>query len=42
MTRKDPGANQEPGAWVNIGKIVFLILVLVIAWFILERLIGNK
>ena len=35
--------EEEPGsAWMNIGKVIFLIAVLVAAWFVLERLMGSK
>jgi hypothetical protein len=35
--------EQEQGsAFLNIGKIVFLIAALVAAWFILEKLMGSK
>jgi len=45
------GGNKEPeksedqeqgSAFVNIGKIIFLIAALVAAWFILEKLMGSK
>jgi hypothetical protein len=42
---KDPGTKEEPehgSAWLNIGKIVFLVVVLVVAWFVLEWLMGKK
>lgn len=42
---KDPAIPEklEPGnAWLNIGKIIFLIAVLVAAWFMLEWLMGGK
>ncbi len=35
--------KPEPGsAWLNIGKIIFLIAALVAAWFVLEWLMGGK
>jgi len=35
--------EQEQGSAIrNIGKILFLIAVLVAAWFVLERLMGSK
>ncbi len=34
--------EKEGHALLNIGKIVFLIAVLVAAWFLLERLIERK
>jgi len=42
---KDPATPEEQkdvSAWVNIGRIVFLIAVLVAAWFVLEWLMGKK
>jgi hypothetical protein len=45
MTNNEPDKPEEPlhgNPWLNIGKIIFLIAVLVAAWFILERLMGNK
>jgi len=43
MTDKEPEKGQEDvSIWRNIGKIIFLIVVLVIAWFVLEWLIGGK
>jgi hypothetical protein len=38
-TQEDP---KEPSAWQNIGKMVFLVVVLVVAWFVLEWLMGKK
>ncbi len=32
---------KEGNAWLNIGKIVFLVIVLVAAWFVLEWLMGK-
>ncbi len=32
---------NEGNAWLNIGKIVFLVIVLVAAWFVLEWLMGK-
>lgn len=40
--RNKPQGTEEPGAWKNIGKIIFLIAVLVAAWFVLEWLMGSK
>jgi hypothetical protein len=37
-----PEEPQHGNPWLNIGKLVFLIAVLVAAWFVLERLIGSK
>jgi hypothetical protein len=33
---------EEPRAWKNIGKIIFLVIALVAAWFVLEWLIEGK
>ncbi len=47
IVKKETDRNegkQEPGQdnlWLNIGKTIFLIVVLVAAWFILEKLIGK-
>ncbi len=44
MTHNEPGKQEEPqqgSLLLNIGKTIFLIVVLVIAWFILEKLIGK-
>jgi hypothetical protein len=40
--QKEPDEQEGAGAWKNIGKILFLIAVLVAAWFVLERLMGSK
>lgn len=40
---KGPERQDEPregNPWVNIGRYVFLIAVLVAAWFVLDWLIG--
>jgi len=46
MKGKDMPKNsdeQEHGSAIrNLGKIIFLIAVLVAAWFVLERLMGSK
>lgn len=34
--------NEAGSAWKNIGKILFLITVLAVAWFVLEWLMGRK
>ncbi len=42
--RTKPEQAEEPkagNAWLNIGKIVFLVVVLVAAWFVLEWLMGK-
>jgi len=39
---KGPEDEETVSAWKNIGKIIFLIAVLVAAWFVLERLMGGK
>jgi hypothetical protein len=36
---KEPEQGQ---GWKNMGKIIFLIVVLVAAWFVLEWLIEGK
>jgi len=44
MTHNEPKKPEEPqqgSLLLNIGKTIFLIVVLVIAWFILEKLIGK-
>ncbi|HSQ77316.1 MAG TPA: hypothetical protein VLN91_00345 [Nitrospirota bacterium] len=44
MTNNEPEKPEEPqqnSLVLNIGKTVFLIVVLVAAWFILEKLIGK-
>jgi hypothetical protein len=38
----EPDDRESESAWKNIGKIIFLIAVLVAAWFVLERLMGSK
>jgi len=43
-TDRNGGQQEEPqqgSLLLNIGKTIFLIVVLVIAWFILEKLIGK-
>jgi hypothetical protein len=37
-----PGEPEDVSVWRNIGKIIFLIVVLVAAWFVLDWLIGGK
>ncbi len=37
-----PDEQKDVSIWRNIGKAVFLIIVLVIAWFVLEWLIEGK
>jgi hypothetical protein len=37
-----PEDQETVSSWKNIGKIIFLIAVLVAAWFVLERLMGGK
>jgi len=44
-TDNNEGKGEEPqqGSLLrNAGKTAFLIAVLVAAWFILEKIIGNK
>ncbi len=38
---ENPDQPKEISIWLNIGKIVFLIAVLVAAWFVLEWLMGR-
>ncbi len=39
----DPEIHEEEGnAWLNIGKIVFLVAVLVAAWFVLDWLMEKQ
>ena len=38
----EPDETDTGSAWKNIGKTIFLIAALVAAWFVLERLMGNK
>jgi hypothetical protein len=40
--QKRPDEQEAGSAWKNIGKILFLIAVLVAAWFVLERLMGSR
>jgi len=40
--QKMPEKPEDVSAWRNIGKTVFLIAVLVAAWFVLEWLMGSK
>lgn len=37
-----PEEPRQGSLMLNIGKTIFLIVVLVAAWFILEKLIGHK
>ena len=37
-----PGEQEQGSLFLNIGKIVFLIAVLVAAWLVLEKLMGSK
>jgi len=37
-----PEEQEAVSAWRNIGKTLFLIAVLVIAWFVLEWLMDGK
>ena len=38
---KRPQPEQDSG-WKNIGKLVFLVVALVAAWYVLEWLMGGK
>jgi len=40
--QKEPDEQETGSVWRNIGKIIFLIAVLIVAWFVLERLMGSK
>jgi hypothetical protein len=45
MTNSKPENPEEPresSLWLNIAKIVFLVAVLIAAWFILEWLMRGK
>jgi hypothetical protein len=45
MTNKGPEKPEGPqqgSLWLNIAKVIFLVAVLVAAWFVLEWLIGGK
>jgi hypothetical protein len=45
MMNNDPENPEEQhhgNPWLNIGKIIFLIAVLVAAWFVLEWLMESK
>lgn len=39
---KKPEEPREGGLWLNIGKNIFLVSVLVAAWYLLDRLIGGR
>jgi flagellar biogenesis protein FliO len=39
---KNSDEQEHGSAFRNIVKIIFLIAVLVAAWFVLERLMGSK
>jgi hypothetical protein len=39
---KNPKEIEQGSALLNIGKIIFLIAVLIAAWFVLEWLLGSK
>jgi hypothetical protein len=44
MANNEPEKQEEPqegSLLLNIGKTVFLVAVLVAAWFILEKLMGK-
>ena len=42
-TEQKESEEQEAGsAWKNISKIILLIVILVAAWFVLERLMGSN
>ncbi len=37
-----PAEQKDVSIWLNIGKVIFLIFILVIAWYVLEWLIEGK
>ena len=37
-----PENPEQASIWINLGKTIFLIAVLIAAWFVLEWLIGGK
>lgn len=37
---KKPEEQHEGNLWLNIGKTLFLVVVLVAAWYILDWVIG--
>jgi hypothetical protein len=42
---QEPDKPEEPkdvSVWRNISKLIFLIVFLVAAWFVLDWLIGGK
>jgi hypothetical protein len=39
---KEEEPQQEGSAVKNIAKLIFLVAGLVIAWFVLEKLMGGK
>ncbi len=44
MDRNEQKADDQAGgnAWLNIGKVVLLVVLLTAAWFVLEWLMGRK
>jgi hypothetical protein len=39
---KGPEDQEKVSGWKNIGKTIFLIVALIAAWFVLERLMDGK
>ncbi len=39
---KKPAEKKDVSIWRNIGKVIFLIIILAIAWYVLEWLIEGK
>lgn len=37
-----PEEPREGRLWLNVGKIIFLVAVLVAAWYLLDRLTGGR
>jgi hypothetical protein len=42
QTSSDPQESEKSHGLLNILKIIFLVAVLVGAWFVLDRLISGK
>jgi hypothetical protein len=40
--QKRPEKPDDVNVWWNIGKKVFLVVVLVAAWFLMDWLMGGK
>jgi len=37
-----PAEQKDASIWRNIGKLIFLVIVLIVAWYVLEWLIEGK